>query len=194
MFRAGYQSWHLSTGISSTNAQSPQGKFESTHTLFCRRPTRQILPEGGASRPKCKAAPAPATETPVRSRGKKVKTDTAAPVAGAPALKAKKAAEKKADDEAAKEQQEADEVDALADEPAENGAAANREEKVKKEEGVENEDEEMASGKDEAEFQAKSEADEDEPSDTEKKKRKRPAALSSVRFFTLRTVMVEHTS
>jgi hypothetical protein len=49
-----------------------------------------------------------------------------APAAGAPS-KAKKAAEKKVvsgDDEAAKDQQEADEVDALADEPAENGAAA----------------------------------------------------------------------
>jgi hypothetical protein len=80
--------------------------------------------ESGASRPKRKAAPAPATETPVRSRGKKVKTDTAA----APVSKAKKGAEKKVvssgDDEAAKEQQEADEVDALADEPAENGGAA----------------------------------------------------------------------
>ncbi|KAN0118828.1 hypothetical protein V8E52_004600 [Russula decolorans] len=83
--------------------------------------------EGGASRPKRKAAPAPATETPVRSRGKKLKTDTAAPAAAAPTSKAKKATEKKVgsgDDEAAKEQQEADEVDALADEPAENGAAA----------------------------------------------------------------------
>lgn len=83
--------------------------------------------EGGASRPKRRAAPAPATETPVRSRGKKVKTDTAAPAAGAPTSKAKKATEKKVgsgDDEAAKEQQEADEVDALADEPAENGATA----------------------------------------------------------------------
>ena len=83
--------------------------------------------EGGASRPKRKAAPAPATETPVRSRGKKVKTDTAAPAAGAPTSKPKKTTEKKVvpgDDEAAKEQQEADEVDALADEPAENGTAA----------------------------------------------------------------------
>jgi hypothetical protein len=83
--------------------------------------------DGGAGRPKRKAAPAPATETPVRSRGKKVKTDTAAPAAGAPSSKAKKATEKKVssgDDEAAKEQQEADEVDALADEPAENGTAA----------------------------------------------------------------------
>ncbi len=56
-----------------------------------------------------------------------MKTDTGAPAAGAPASKAKKASEKKVgsgDDEAAKEQQEADEVDALADEPAENGAAA----------------------------------------------------------------------
>ena len=82
-------------------------------------------PEGGASRPKRKAAPAPATETPVRSRGKKIKTDTAAAAAAAPTSKAKKAAEKKVisgDDEATKEQQEADEVDALADEPAENGA------------------------------------------------------------------------
>jgi hypothetical protein len=85
-------------------------------------------PEGGAGRPKRKAAPAPATEAPVRSRGKKVKTDAAAPAAGAPASKAKKGAEKKVvssgDDEAAKDQQEADEVDALADDPAENGAAA----------------------------------------------------------------------
>jgi len=59
----------------------------------------------------------------VKSRGKKAKTDaTAAP----PVSKGKKGAEKKAtsaDDEAAKEQEEADEVDALADEPAENGAA-----------------------------------------------------------------------
>jgi len=87
----------------------------------------ESAPESGASRPKRKAAPAPATETPVRSRGKKVKTDTAAPAAGAPTSKAKKAIEKKVssgDDEAAKEQQEADEVDALADEPAENGAEA----------------------------------------------------------------------
>ena len=83
--------------------------------------------DGGAGRPKRKAAPTPATETPVRSRGKKVKTDTAAPAAGAPSSKAKKVTEKKVssgDDEAAKEQQEADEVDALADEPAENGTAA----------------------------------------------------------------------
>jgi hypothetical protein len=60
----------------------------------------------------------------VKSRGKKAKTDTA--TAAAPALKAKKGGEKKvsaADEEAAKDQQEADEVDALADEPAENGAA-----------------------------------------------------------------------
>jgi hypothetical protein len=87
----------------------------------------ESAPESGASRPKRKAAPAPATETPVRSRGKKVKTDTAAPAAAAPTSKAKKATEKRVvsgDDEAAKDQQEADEVDALADEPAENGAAA----------------------------------------------------------------------
>jgi hypothetical protein len=60
----------------------------------------------------------------VKSRGKKAKTDTA--TAAAPALKAKKGGEKKvsaADEEAAKDQQEADEVDALADEPAENGSA-----------------------------------------------------------------------
>ncbi|KAH9984913.1 hypothetical protein BJV77DRAFT_965820 [Russula vinacea] len=90
-------------------------------------PPADRAPEGGAGRPKRKAAPAPATETPVRSRGKKVKTDTAASAAAAaPVSKAKKgAAEKKVssgDDEAAKDQQEADEVDALADEPAENGA------------------------------------------------------------------------
>jgi hypothetical protein len=81
----------------------------------------------GAGRPKRKAAPAPATETPVKSRGKKAKTDTAAPAAtAAPASKAKKSGDKKAsaaDEEAAKDQQEADEVDALADEPAENGSA-----------------------------------------------------------------------
>jgi hypothetical protein len=92
-------------------------------------PPADPAPEGGAGRPKRKAAPAPATETPVRSRGKKVKTDTAASAAAAaPVSKAKKGAEKKVvssgDDEAAKEQQEADEVDALADEPAENGATA----------------------------------------------------------------------
>jgi len=81
----------------------------------------------GAGRPKRKAAPAPATETPVKSRGKKAKTDAPAPAATtAPASKAKKGGDKKvsaADDEAAKDQQEADEVDALADEPAENGSA-----------------------------------------------------------------------
>jgi len=85
----------------------------------------------GAGRPKRKAAPAPATEAPVKSRGKKAKTDAAAPApapaaAAAPASKAKKGGEKKvssADDEAAKDQQEADEVDALADELAENGSA-----------------------------------------------------------------------
>ena len=89
----------------------------------------------GAGRPKRKAAPAPATEAPVKSRGKKAKTDAAAPApapttsaaaAAAPASKAKKGGEKKAsaaDDEAAKDQQEADEVDALADELAENGPA-----------------------------------------------------------------------
>lgn len=94
----------------------------------------ESAPEG-ASRPKRKAAPAPATETPVRSRGKKAKTETAAPApapapapaaAAAPASKGKKGGEKKAsaaDDEAVKDQQEADEVDALADEPAENGPA-----------------------------------------------------------------------
>jgi hypothetical protein len=63
----------------------------------------------------------------VKSRGKKAKTDAVAPAAAAPPSKAKKGVEKKAagdaDDEAAKEQQEADEVDALADEPAENGPA-----------------------------------------------------------------------
>ncbi|KAI0290247.1 hypothetical protein BC826DRAFT_1028005 [Russula brevipes] len=81
----------------------------------------------GAGRPKRKAAPVPATETPVKSRGKKAKTDAVAPAAAAPPSKAKKGVEKKAagdaDDEAAKEQQDADEVDALADEPAENGPA-----------------------------------------------------------------------
>ena len=84
----------------------------------------------GAGRPKRKAAPAPATEAPVKSRGKKAKTEAAAPApaaaAAAPASKAKKGGEKKAsaaDDEAAKDQQEADEVDALADELAENGPA-----------------------------------------------------------------------
>lgn len=78
----------------------------------------------GAGRPKRKAAPAPVTETPVKSRGKKAKTDAAV---AAPVSKGKKGgAEKKAasgDDEAVKDQQEADEVDALADETAENGAA-----------------------------------------------------------------------
>jgi hypothetical protein len=71
----------------------------------------------------------------VKSRGKKAKTETAAPApapapataaGAAPASKGKKGGEKKAsaaDDEAAKDQQEADEVDALADEPAENGPA-----------------------------------------------------------------------
>jgi hypothetical protein len=60
----------------------------------------------------------------VKSRGKKAKTDSA--TAAVPASKAKKGGEKKvsaADEEAAKDQQEADEVDALADEPAENGSA-----------------------------------------------------------------------
>jgi proliferating cell nuclear antigen len=56
-------------------------------------------------------------------------------------------------------------------------------ENVKKEEGAEDEDAEMASGDDdEAEFKAKSEDEgEEEASDSEKKKRKRPAASSSVR-------------
>ena len=83
-------------------------------------------PEAAGGRPKRKAAaPPPATEAPAKGRGKKAKTDGVAP----PASKAKKAsAEKKAagkadEDAAAREQQEADEVDALADEPAENGAA-----------------------------------------------------------------------
>jgi len=97
--------------------------------------TAESVPEG-AGRPKRKAAPAPATETPVKSRGKKAKTEAAAPApapaaataaaATAPASKGKKGGEKKAsaaDDEAAKDQQEADEVDALADESAENGPA-----------------------------------------------------------------------
>lgn len=85
-------------------------------------------PEAAGSRPKRKAAaPPPATEAPSKGRGKKAKTDGAA---APPASKGKKssAAEKKAsgrvdEDAAAREQQEADEVDALADEPAENGAA-----------------------------------------------------------------------
>jgi hypothetical protein len=91
-------------------------------------PPAEPSAEGGAGRPKRKAAPAPATETPVRSRGKKVKTDAAAAAASAPVLKVKKGTEKKVassgDDEAAKEQQDADEVDALADDPAENGDTA----------------------------------------------------------------------
>jgi hypothetical protein len=78
----------------------------------------------GAGRPKRKAAPAPATEAPVKSRGKKAKSDA---TVAAPVSKGKKGgAEKKAasgDEEAVKDQQEADEVDALADETAENGAA-----------------------------------------------------------------------
>ena len=83
-----------------------------------------------SSRPKRKAAPPPATEGPVKGRGKKAKTDAAPSTAAAPpASKGKKSgAEKKAagkadEEAAAREQQEADEVDALADEPAENGAA-----------------------------------------------------------------------
>jgi proliferating cell nuclear antigen len=55
-----------------------------------------------------------------------------------------------------------------------------KKEKVKKE-AIEDEDEEMASGDDQAEFKAKSEDEEEEPSDSEKKKRKRPARTSSVR-------------
>jgi len=85
----------------------------------------------GAGRPKRKAAPAPATEAPVKSRGKKAKTEAAVPApapttaaaSAAPASKSKKGGEKKAsaaDDEAAKDQQEADDVDALAAEPAKN--------------------------------------------------------------------------
>ena len=64
---------------------------------------------------------------------------------------------------------------------------AKKAKKVKKEEGVEDEDAEMASGNDdEAEFQAKSEDEgEEEVSDSENKKRKRPAASSSVRFLAL---------
>jgi hypothetical protein len=84
-------------------------------------------PEAAGGRPKRKAAaPPPATEAPAKGRGKKPKTDGAA---APPASKGKKSsAEKKAvgkadEDAAAREQQEADEVDALADEPAENGAA-----------------------------------------------------------------------
>jgi hypothetical protein len=67
----------------------------------------------------------------VKGRGKKAKTDAAAPSTAArpPVSKGKKSgADKKAagkadEDAAAREQQEADEVDALADEPAENGTA-----------------------------------------------------------------------
>ncbi|KAI0300674.1 hypothetical protein B0F90DRAFT_1917640 [Multifurca ochricompacta] len=72
-----------------------------------------------AGRPKRKAAPAPATDVPVKSRSKKAKTDAVAPTS-----KGKKGTEKKggSGDEEAKEQQETDEVDALADELAENGA------------------------------------------------------------------------
>jgi hypothetical protein len=84
-------------------------------------------PEAAGGRPKRKAAaPPPATEAPAKGRGKKPKTDGAA---APPASKGKKSSvEKKAagkadEDAAAREQQEADEVDALADEPAENGAA-----------------------------------------------------------------------
>jgi hypothetical protein len=59
-----------------------------------------------------------------------VKNDAAAPAVGAPALKAKKGIEKKVgslvngDDEAVWEQQDADDVDAIADEPDENCASA----------------------------------------------------------------------
>jgi proliferating cell nuclear antigen len=52
--------------------------------------------------------------------------------------------------------------------------------KVNQGEDVEDKDEEMVSGDDEAEYHAKSE-DEDEPSNSEKKKRKRAAGSSSVR-------------
>jgi hypothetical protein len=66
-------------------------------------------------------APAPVQQHPLSPPPR------AAPAAGAPASKANKGAEKKVissgDDEAAKDQQEADEIDALADDPAENGVA-----------------------------------------------------------------------
>lgn len=76
-----------------------------------------------------------------------------------------------------------DEEEEVKDEEDEEKPKKVKKEKVKKEEGVEDEDAEMASGDDDAaEFKAKSEDEgEDEASDTEKKKRKRPAASSSVR-------------
>ena len=87
-------------------------------------------PDAAGGRPKRKAAAPPPTEAPVKARGKKAKSDAAAPSAAAPPVSkgkksgAEKKAAGKADEEAAaREQQEADEVDALADEPAENGAA-----------------------------------------------------------------------
>ncbi|KAF8258503.1 hypothetical protein EI94DRAFT_1754515 [Lactarius quietus] len=84
-------------------------------------------PEAAGGRPKRKAAPPPVSEAPVKGRGKKVKTDAAAPPVskGKKSSNAEKKAAGKADEDAAaaREQQEADEVDALADEPAENGTA-----------------------------------------------------------------------
>lgn len=88
-------------------------------------------PEASGGRPKRKAAPPPATEAPVKGRGKKAKTDAGAPSTAAPPPVSKgkksgadkKAAGKADEDAAARDQQEADEVDALADEPAENGTA-----------------------------------------------------------------------
>lgn len=76
-----------------------------------------------------------------------------------------------------------DQVEEVKDEEDEEKPKKVKKEKVKKEEGVEDEDAEMASGDDdEAEFKAKSEDEgEEEASDSEKKKRKRPAASSSVR-------------
>jgi len=74
-----------------------------------------------------------------------------------------------------------DQVEEVKDEEDEEKPKKVKKEKVKKEEGVEDEDAEMASGDDdEAEFKAKSEDEgEEEASDSEKKKRKRPAASSS---------------
>jgi len=87
------------------------------------------------------------------------------------------------------EDQEEDvkEEDVKEEDDEEKPKKAKKAKKVKKEEGVEDEDAEMASGNDdEAEFQVKSEDEgEEEVSDSESKKRKRPAASSSVRFLTL---------
>ncbi len=87
------------------------------------------------------------------------------------------------------EDQEEDvkEEDVKEEDDEEKPKKAKKAKKVKKEEGVEDEDAEMASGNDdEAEFQVKSEDEgEEEVSDSENKKRKRPAASSSVCFLTL---------